>query len=110
MVRGISYARSGQPDLAAQDLRKNVAAIEDLNRAFRLNPVDSNVQYTRGLAYLHLGQYLRSMAYFDEAIRQDPENADAYYGRALSNFALGRVRDAQHDADNGCNVHGCLRP
>jgi tetratricopeptide (TPR) repeat protein len=74
IIRGISYGQLGRIDLAQKDLAPFVKAVENLERGLRLNPQRSQVYSTRGLAFLHLGQNLRSVAYFDQAISLDPTN------------------------------------
>ena len=39
--------------------------------------------FGKGIVYDDLGQYERAIQDYDEAIRLDPQNALAYYGRVM---------------------------
>ena len=106
VIRGISYGQLGQAENAMSDLTQNQRAIEDLQRALRLYPEKQKVYYTRGLAYLHLGQYLLATAYFDEAIRLDPRDAAAYANRSTAYVALGQQDQAILDLSEARRL-GC---
>lgn len=97
IIRGISYGELGQAELAIQNLTQNKAALEDVDAGLRLNPQAANVYYTRGLAYLYLGQYQRSITFFDEAIRLEPQDAAAYAKRGTAHGALGQQDRAAED-------------
>ena len=104
IIRGISYGELGQKELALQNLAPNEPAIEDLNLGFRHNPQDANVYYTRGLAYLHLGQYLRSTVLFDQTIRLDPDDPLSYLGRGIAFSETGRYQQAEEDLDRAVGL------
>ena len=52
---------------------------------------------TRGGAYYDLGQYERAIQDYNEAIRLDPKDADAYYNRGIAYGKLGRSVEAERD-------------
>ena len=54
--------------------------------------------------YLGLGQPQRVMEDFDQAIRLNPELANAYRGRAIANTLLGKDAEAQQNADRAIEL------
>ena len=52
---------------------------------------------TRGNMYFELGQYERAIQDYDEAIRLDPEYANAYYNRGIAYGNLGQQELADRD-------------
>ena len=71
--RGISYASSGQFEMA----------IQDFTEAIRLDPNDASAYYNRGLSYRKLGQNEKAIEDFTEAIRLDPGHEKAIKHRKL---------------------------
>ena len=63
-------------------------AVEAYTDTLRVAPDHNLAHANRGLAYLHLGQPERALNDFNEMIRQDQSNADAYYyrGQALESM------------------------
>ena len=53
-------------------------AIEEYDKAIKLNPNVAIGYGHRGLSYLGLGQNERAIEDYDEAIKLDPDNAEAY--------------------------------
>ena len=72
-------------------------AIEDFDRAVRLDPDYPDAFNHRALAYAGLGDYERAIKDFDEAIRLDPNYAIAIFNRALALQAMGRPDEAAKD-------------
>ena len=60
-------------------------------------PDDSAAWAYRGLARTAHGQFMRALADYDEALRLDPENADAFMARADIHFELGNDERADED-------------
>ena len=50
-----------------------------------------------GLAYLHLGQPQPAVESYDQAIGLNPQDADAFSGRALAYTLLGKEAEADQD-------------
>lgn len=73
-------------------------AVADYSRALDLEP-DSFSRTRRGWIYLLVYEAPRlALPDFAEAIRQDPENGDAYAGRGYARVFLGQVQEAVADA------------
>ena len=104
VIRGISYGQLGQAKNAMEDLAQRRHSIRNLRRAFRLNPEKPMVYFTRGLAYLHLGQYLLATTYFDEALRLAPQDTLAYTERGMAYSALGNHQQAIQDLDRAVRL------
>ena len=66
--RGTSYFRLGQYQ----------HAIEEYDKALKMDPNDAIGYYNRGLSYRRLGQYQRAIEDCDKAIELDPDNAEPY--------------------------------
>ena len=54
-------------------------------------------QTTRGDSYAEEGLYKRAIQEYDEAIRLERQEADAYYKRGLAHEALGKAKEAERD-------------
>ncbi|MCA8925692.1 MAG: tetratricopeptide repeat protein [Planctomycetes bacterium] len=50
------------------------------------------------------GQYLEALEVYGRAIALDPNNAEAYLGRAVSNHALGHLEEALEDFDDALEL------
>src|SRR5690606_17256139 len=53
--------------------------------------------HNRGFVYHEQGDYTLAIADYDQVIRLDPENADAYYNRGLAYHASGAYAEAVAD-------------
>ena len=61
------------------------------------DPAGAAQSKSRGNAYLEHGDYERAVEAFDEAIRLDPRDAEAYYLRGSAYSYLGRFKRALED-------------
>jgi len=76
----LAIFQRGKIRLKKQDI---TSAIEDYNKALKINEND-NIYVARGIAYGIMIDYQKSIADFDKALEINPQNAAAYYNRALS--------------------------
>ena len=58
-----------------------------------------------GLAFQDKGKYREAIQHYDEAIRINPQDADAYNNRGNAKFALGLYRDAIADCDRAIHLN-----
>ena len=87
--RGNAYADKGQSD----------RAIEDYDKALRMNPKDDEAHYKRGNVYLVMGQYDRAIEDYDQAIRLYPAYALAFNNRGIAWRRKGQHARAIQDYD-----------
>jgi tetratricopeptide (TPR) repeat protein len=84
--------------LSGHDL---AGALEDCSSALkRLDKKDPNtapVFARRGLVRLRLGDYDKSIADYDAALKLQPEDAPALYGRAVDKLRRGKSTEGQSD-------------
>ena len=67
------------------------AAIEDFNRAIRLNPDDPASYNNCGNAYFKQGDYLRAIEDYNQALRLDANNPATFKNRGLAYNNLGNA-------------------
>jgi len=84
--------------LAKGELKDYAGAIEDFTLAIALLPRSAMLLFRRGSLYLITDAPRSALRDFEEAIRLDPSNADAYNGRGLAKVALGQHQEAVADA------------
>ena len=60
--------------------------------------------FTKGINEGHLGLYAQALSDFDQAIAQEPENGQYYYGRALAQMMLGQLDSALSSVDRAVNL------
>jgi hypothetical protein len=68
---------------AEMGVNKRDAAIADFQRVVAISPQYAPVRFELGWAYGVTGRYQDAMIQFDAAIADDPDFANAYYGKAL---------------------------
>jgi tetratricopeptide (TPR) repeat protein len=73
-------------------------AADDYTRALLIKP-DWDIQAHRGWAFFFAEAPGLALRDFEEAVRLNPGNGDAYVGRGLARVVLGRARDAVADAE-----------
>lgn len=86
-IRGRTYYRKGQFDLA----------IKEYNQALALNPNSTYLYNDRGLAYSAVGKLNEAIADYTQAIRLYSGFADGYYNRAMAYLKLGEYDKALQD-------------
>ena len=87
-------------------LKRYKEAIADFSRAIAIRPSDI-VYGNRATAYFFIGDYQQSLRDFDRAIKINPDNANSYYGRAMTYRALGNFTAAQEDTNKSCSLGLC---
>lgn len=80
-------------------------AIEDYNKAIRINPQCAEAYTNRGTVKVALGQHNDAIADYDQAIRINPHDAQAYYNRGTAKGLLGRHDDAVADYDQAIRIN-----
>jgi serine/threonine protein kinase/Tfp pilus assembly protein PilF len=84
--------------LARENLGDHRGAIDDQTLAISLQPTSAPLLARRGARYLVTGAPQLALRDFQDAIRLDESDPDAYLGRGLALVALGRDREAVSDA------------
>lgn len=87
-----------QRAIAYMHLGRHQRAVDDINRAEKIRPGDSDLFYLRGFAYRALGQHERAIEDSSKAINLEPNYAPAYSNRAFSYKAMGNISRAKADA------------
>ena len=72
-------------------------AVEDYDRAIKLDPKFVEAYYNRGLSERDLRQFDKAMSDFSEAVRLDPQFARAYVTRAALFVRRGSIAKAAKD-------------
>jgi len=86
--------------LALQKLGRFRESLPDVARALELEPGASNMLVRRGWAMLLEANKLAE-ADFDEAVKSNPQNPDAWNGRGYARVMMGKIPDAIQDAEKG---------
>ena len=87
-------------------LKRYKEAIADFSKAIAIYPFDF-IYGNRATAYYFLGEYQYALRDFDRAIELDPDNANSYYGRAMTCRILGDFKAAQDDLRKSCSLGLC---
>jgi eukaryotic-like serine/threonine-protein kinase len=101
MTHGKSSAKFAElRGLARAGLRDYAGAIEDINQALALSRDDAaTLMARRGWLYIVSDAPRLALHDFEELIRKDPSNGDAYNGRGSARLRLGEHREAVADAE-----------
>jgi protein O-mannosyl-transferase len=87
-------------------LKRYEEAIADFSMAIAIVPLD--IEYgNRATAYYFLGKHQQALRDFDRAIALNPDNANSYYGRAMTYRTLGDFTAAQDDLRKSCALGLC---
>jgi tetratricopeptide (TPR) repeat protein len=90
--------------LARENLGDYRAAIDDQTLAINLQPSSAPLLARRGARYLATKAPQLALRDFEDAIRLDDSDPDAYVGRGLALVELGRHREAVSDAAKALNM------
>ena len=71
------------------------AALEDCNKALRINPGDAKTLDSRGLIYLKQGQLAEAIVDYDAALKINPKLPLALFGRGMANLMKGNTTAKQ---------------
>lgn len=88
---------------AAMQLGRKEEAVQALEQLVAAQPRHKEGRYLLGMAHLMSGDATKARAVLDSLVRDDP-SANAYYGRALANRALGLKAEALSDIDNAARL------
>ncbi|MBI3129246.1 MAG: tetratricopeptide repeat protein [Candidatus Tectomicrobia bacterium] len=87
VARGVRLAKQGRFE----------EALEDLNKAIQLNPVDAEAYNNRGGVFCMLERFELAIADFSKAIELNPTYQKAYLNRAKTFERIGRTQEATND-------------
>jgi tetratricopeptide (TPR) repeat protein len=73
------------------------AAIENYNKAIKLQSNDSSLYYNRGMAFKNIQEYQAALLEFTKAIKLKPQDAGCYYMRGVVNIFLEDFSAALND-------------
>jgi tetratricopeptide (TPR) repeat protein len=94
---GLARAKNGRCRVRAllgSDLQK---ALTDCNDAVRMIGKAAEFLDSRGLVYLRLGEYDKSIADYDASLALEPRNAWSLYGRGVGRLRKGMAAEGQAD-------------
>jgi tetratricopeptide (TPR) repeat protein len=90
---------------ANRNAGKYTEAIEEYDRAIRVEPNYAQIYNNRGLAYYAKGDYDRAIADFNQAITLDPRYAEAYNNRGRTYYAKGDLDKALADYNQAITLN-----
>jgi len=85
--RGTAYLKKGQ----------YAKAIEEYNKALKVNPDCALAYYNRSVAYTSTRQYDKAVSDCTKALQLNPRHANSYYSRGVSYWYLGSKNQAIQD-------------
>jgi tetratricopeptide (TPR) repeat protein len=94
-LRGIAYRRAG----------KMAEALADFDKAVALAPEMANY-FERGATYQEIGKHDLAIEDFNEVIKFDSMNSQAYHALSKSYRALGNIKQAEADHHEGRRLDG----
>ena len=85
-------------------------SIRELNRAIRREPKNSSLRVERGDHYRERGKmhHANALRDYGDAIRLDPDCAEAYFGRGLVYVREGKYREAIRDYERAVRLNFTL--
>ena len=97
---GSAYNNRGAAQL---ELGRYQAAIDDFDKAIRLQPDFADAYYNQGTAWLALNEFNLAISYLDEAIRLKPDCV-IYDQRGIAKSKLGQYKAALNDFDKAIEL------
>jgi Tfp pilus assembly protein PilF len=97
---------AGQRELGVLEVRQKQYkdGYEHLNRAIQLGLDDARVRNFLGIAYTETGQLALAVKTLREAIRQDPNLAEAHLNLGFAYQKLRRPAAARNEYDDACRL------
>jgi tetratricopeptide (TPR) repeat protein len=95
---------SFESGLAKYKIKNYQSAIEDYNKAIKLQPEHVNSYFNRGLAKYHVG----AIQDYTKVIQLNDFHAEAYRHRGLAKYALGDYEGAMQDATQAIALNPTL--
>jgi tetratricopeptide (TPR) repeat protein len=84
------------------------AALKDCDAALKhagtASPLYAKAANSRGLVFLRLGEYDKSLADYDASLRTDAKNAWSLYGRGIDKVRKQRTAEGQADMDQAAAI------
>ena len=101
-LTAVEYYNRG---LEYKNLGKYQLAIDDYNKAIKINPDYVDAYNDRGIAYHKSGNYKNALDDYNRAIKINPDYVKAYYNRGFVKMKLGR--DYCSDYKKACELGAC---
>ena len=96
-IRGLNAVDWLEKGYQADVAGRSEEARDAFTKAIELKPDYAMVYYSRGEAYLNLGNYEQAIGDYSKAIELKPDLVEAYYRRGLSYVGLGNYQQAIND-------------
>ena len=94
VLDGISHLNTGKPE----------RALEDFNRAIKIDPQRADGYLGRANTLNTMGQYHEALEDYDRALEIDPKLANAYVNRGSAYSHLGETEKAIADYEKGLEL------
>jgi tetratricopeptide (TPR) repeat protein len=72
-------------------------AIEDYNRAVKLDSNSSSIYYNRAISFMHISEYGYAFNDFNKVLKLDNMNANAYFYRGIAKSRFSNLSNACSD-------------
>jgi tetratricopeptide (TPR) repeat protein len=89
---------------ARLDLGRNLAALDDFDKALAIEPSMFVAMTGRARALIGMGQWQAGIAQFDAALEQKPNDVNALMGRGAAHLSLGDAAAALVDFDKAARI------
>jgi tetratricopeptide (TPR) repeat protein len=93
--QGVSYIGLGQTKIG----------VEKLEEALKINPGYYKACFNIGAICYDNLEYQKSIDYYQKAAKLDPNDDRSYYGMALSQFAIGQIKEAETNCQTALNLN-----
>jgi tetratricopeptide (TPR) repeat protein len=97
----VAYCERG---LLRARLKSYAQAIQDYQRALKLDPVQAQVYYSRGLAYASQQDHAQAIEDYDQAIELNLQESQVYHSRGLAQAELQNYARAIADYDQALQL------